>query len=270
MERWIEEGRVSIDGRAAQLGDRIESHQVLRVDGHPLPRIARQPVKSRVLVYHKPEGELTTRSDPDGRATVFEHLPLLRHARWIAIGRLDMNTSGLLLFTTDGELAHRLMHPTQAIEREYAVRVLGEVSDAALQQLRDGVALDDGVARFETIQEAGGSGVNHWYHVTIKEGRYREVRRLWLAVGVRVSRLIRVRFGDFALPKLLREGRWRELDGDELKVIYAMAGMTPPSAPVAHKGRGPRGIERKGRPAGKRAAKLDARGAGRKPRVRAP
>lgn len=269
MERWIEEGRVSIDGRAAQLGDRIEASQVLRVDGHPLPRIARQPVKSRVLVYHKPEGELTTRSDPDGRATVFEHLPLLRHARWIAIGRLDMNTSGLLLFTTDGELAHRLMHPTQAIEREYAVRVLGEVGDAVLQQLRDGVSLEDGVARFESIQEAGGGGVNHWYRVTIKEGRYREVRRLWSAVDVRVSRLIRVRFGDFALPKPLREGRWRELDGDELKVVYAMAGMTPPSTPIARKGRGPRGIERKGRPAGKSAAKLKARVAGRKPRGRA-
>lgn len=224
MERWIEQGRITIDGRPAQLGDRVRPGQRLCIDGRPIPTPALAP-KQRVLMYHKPEGEVTTRRDPENRKTVFDNLPPIRHGRWIAIGRLDLNSSGLLLFATDGELANRLMHPSAEIEREYAVRVLGDVPPDAAVRLTSGVMLEDGPARFESVVDAGGTGANHWYHVVIREGRNREVRRMWEAVGVTVSRLIRVRYGPIALPRLLRPGHSRYLERDELGALYAAAGL---------------------------------------------
>ena len=232
IERWIEEGRITIDGQPATLGARVTPHQMLRVDGRIVPAHAIQP-KPRILIYHKPEGEVCTRSDPQGRPTVFDKLPVLRGARWIAVGRLDYNTSGLLLFTTDGELANRLMHPSREIEREYAVRVLGKVSEEMLARLKQGVMLEDGPAHFDTIVDAGGSGANHWYHVTLKEGRNREVRRMWDAIGVQVSRLIRIRFGSIQLPPRFHAGRTMELDDDAAAALYEQVELKPPSPPKA-------------------------------------
>lgn len=232
IERWIEEGRITIDGQPATLGARVTPHQMLRVDGRIVPAHAIQP-KPRILIYHKPEGEVCTRSDPQGRPTVFDKLPVLRGARWIAVGRLDYNTSGLLLFTTDGELANRLMHPSREIEREYAVRVLGKVSDEMLARLKEGVMLEDGPAHFDAIKDAGGAGANHWYHVTLKEGRNREVRRLWDAIGVQVSRLMRIRFGSIQLPPHFHAGRTMELDDDAAAALYEQVELKPPSPPRA-------------------------------------
>jgi 23S rRNA pseudouridine2605 synthase len=237
LEHWIADGRVTVDGRVARLGDRVLAGQDIRVDGQPLAAGARHAVKRRIIAYHKPDGELTTTKDPQGRPTVFDHLPVLRNARWIAIGRLDFNTQGLLLFTTDGELANKLMHPSSGIEREYAVRVLGQVEPDMIRRLHEGVPLDDGPAHFDTIVDAGGEGANHWYHVTLKEGRHREVRRLWEAVGVTVSRLIRVRFGPVALPRQLRAGRWMDLDADVATQLLASVGMKP-APPRARKPKG--------------------------------
>jgi len=228
IERWITEGRITIDGEPATLGARVTVGQILRVDGRTVPAHAFQ-TQPRILLYHKPEGEVCTRSDPQGRPTVFDKLPTLRGARWIAVGRLDYNTSGLLLFTTDGELANRLMHPSQEIEREYAVRILGKTSDAMLTRLKEGVMLDDGPARFESIVDAGGTGANHWYHVTLKEGRNREVRRLWEAVGAKVSRLMRVRYGPVALPPYFHSGRSSALDESLTAALYEQVGLKPPS-----------------------------------------
>lgn len=228
IERWIEEGRISIDGHPAALGARVTPDQALRVDGRIVPAHAFQ-TKPRILLYHKPEGEVCTRSDPQGRPTVFDKLPSLRGARWIAVGRLDFNTSGLLLFTTDGELANRLMHPSREIEREYAVRVLGKISDDMLARLKQGVMLEDGPARFDSIVDAGGTGANHWYHVTLKEGRNREVRRLWDAVGVQVSRLMRIRFGSIQLPPHFHAGRSMELDDDATAALYEQVGLKSPT-----------------------------------------
>lgn len=236
MERWIAEGRVTIDGRPATLGDRVGPQQSICVDGHEL-RAANLKPKMRLLMYHKPEGEVCTRADPEGRATVFDRLPPLRHGRWISIGRLDLNSSGLLLLTTDGELANRLMHPRHEIEREYAVRVLGKVDAAMLDKLRQGVRLEDGPGHFESVADAGGSGANHWYHVVIKEGRNREVRRLWEAVGAKVSRLIRVRYGPVKLPRLLRPGRAQELEREMLAQLYDAAALPPPTQERKQKAR---------------------------------
>lgn len=232
LERWIEEGRITVDGAAAKLGDRVVPGQDVRVDGQPLAAGAQHVQKRRIILYHKPEGQICTTSDPEGRPTVFDHLPVLRHARWIVVGRLDFNTQGLLIFTTDGELAKRLMHPSSEIEREYAVRVLGEVSREMLQRLHAGVELDDGPARFDSIVDAGGEGANHWYHVTLKEGRNREVRRLWEAVGGKVSRLIRVRFGPVSLPRMLRPGRWADLDAETAAALLESVGLKPEPARV--------------------------------------
>lgn len=243
MERWISEGRVSIDGKLAKLADRVDpERQIIRVDGHPIPAVAAKGVKRRVLLYHKPEGEVTTRSDPQGRPTIFDHLPVLRHARWITVGRLDINSSGLLLLTTDGELANRLMHPRQNIAREYAVRVLGEVTPEQRQRLTQGIELDDGPARFESIEDAGGTGANRWYHVTLREGRKREVRRLFEAINATVSRLTRIRYGPLPLPRSLRRGQWREASKDEMALLLQAAGLTeaveaPPAKPAT--GRAP-------------------------------
>lgn len=227
IEAKIAAGRVSIDGKLATLGDRIENDKSLkiRIDGH-LVSIAESATEvCRVLAYYKPEGELCTRSDPEERPTVFDRLPRLRGSRWIAVGRLDVNTCGLMLFTTDGELANRLMHPSREVEREYAVRVFGQVDDDKIRQLSKGVQLEDGPAAFKTLRFAGGEGVNQWYNVTLTEGRNREVRRLWEAVGVQVSRLMRVRYGDITLPKGLPRGGWMEMDLAAVNYLRSLVGM---------------------------------------------
>jgi 23S rRNA pseudouridine2605 synthase len=212
MERWIEQGRISIDGKLATLGDRVEETAQIRVDGQLLTRQVEKPV-CRVLMYNKPEGELCTRTDPEGRSTVFDRLPAIRMGRWIAVGRLDINTSGLLLFTNDGELANRLMHPRCSVEREYAVRVFGEVTAKSIRILKEGVELEDGLAKFTTIKPRPNDdeSVNQWFNVTLSEGRNREVRRLWETQQCQVSRLIRVRYGPIELQKRLPQGAWVEL-----------------------------------------------------------
>ncbi|MFO6422930.1 23S rRNA pseudouridine(2605) synthase RluB [Motilimonas sp. KMU-193] len=227
MEELIAEGKVSVDGKIAKLGDRAEADQVLRVEGRIIATKAEEDVVCRVLMYHKPEGELCTRFDSEGRATVFDRLPRVLGSRWIAIGRLDINTAGLLLFTTDGELANRMMHPSHEIEREYAVRVFGEVDDEMLRRLKDGVKLEDGMAAFSKIKKSGGEGINEWFNVTLSEGRNREVRRLWESQGVQVSRLIRVRYGQLNLPKGLPKGGWNELPLKEVNLLRTAVGLTP-------------------------------------------
>src|SRR5680860_952911 len=222
IESWIAAGQVKVNGHVAQLGDQAGDGDRVRVRGKPV-RLSRH-VRPRVIAYHKPQGELTTRKDPEGRPTVFARLPYLHAGRWIAVGRLDASTSGLLLFTTDGALANRLMHPSCGLEREYAARVRGEISAEVLARLQQGVMLDDGLARFETILDAGGGGANRWYHVMLREGRNREVRRLWDSQNVTVSRLIRIRYGSLTLGRWLRPGRWRELEADELGTLYGQAG----------------------------------------------
>ena len=226
IEGWIVAGRLSVNDQVARLGARITHADRVALDGRPLRLERAAPEQRRVILYHKPEGELTTRRDPEGRPTVFEALPRLRRGRWINIGRLDFNTSGLLLFTNDGELANRLMHPSHEIEREYAVRVLGKVSNEQLSALTRGVQLEDGPAKFDVIRDAGGEGANHWYHVTLREGRKREVRRLWEAVGATVSRLIRVRYGSIALPRQLPRGGWRQATDAELQALLELSGVT--------------------------------------------
>ena len=227
IETIIEAGRVSVDGKIATLGDRVEIVPGLkiRIDGHLISVKESAEQICRVLAYYKPEGELCTRNDPEGRPTVFDRLPKLRGARWIAVGRLDVNTCGLLLFTTDGELANRLMHPSREVEREYAVRVFGEVDDDKIRQLSKGVQLEDGPASFKTIKFAGGEGINQWYNVTLTEGRNREVRRLWEAVGVQVSRLMRVRYGDIQLPKGLPRGGWIEMELPAVNYLRTLVSM---------------------------------------------
>jgi len=228
VEAMIQAGRVSVDGKISTLGDRVEvtGGTKIRLDGHVLSVMESQDTVCRVLAYYKPEGELCTRSDPEGRPTVFDRLPKMRGSRWIAVGRLDVNTSGLLLFTTDGELANRLMHPSREVEREYAVRVFGQVDDEKIKQLSRGVQLEDGPAAFRSIKFQGGEGLNQWYNVTLTEGRNREVRRLWEAVGVQVSRLIRVRYGDLNLPKGLPRGGYKELDLPDINYLRTLVDMT--------------------------------------------
>jgi 23S rRNA pseudouridine2605 synthase len=189
-------------------------------------------VLRRVLIYNKPEGEVTTRRDPEGRPTVFDRLPRLPDHRWIAIGRLDINTTGLVLFTTDGELANRLMHPSRQVDREYAVRVFGEVDEAMIKRLSEGVLLEDGTARFTDISMAGGKGINQWFHVTLMEGRNREVRRLWESQGVRVSRLKRVRYGSVFLPSRLTMGKWEELDQKTVDALSRSVDLPPVDIPA--------------------------------------
>lgn len=216
IESMIQEGRIAVNGTKATLGDRMTYHDKVSVDGREIKLVKTQLQNSRVLLYHKPEGEMCTRNDPEGRPTIFESLPLIRNSRWICVGRLDFNTSGLLLITNDGDLANRLMHPSSEIEREYAVRIRGEVPAEALYQLTRGVKLEDGMARFDSITEEGGHNSNHWYHVIVKEGRNRLVRRLWEALGFTVSRLIRIRFGNIFLPAGLRRGKHMELTSEEI------------------------------------------------------
>lgn len=220
MEDLILEGRVSVNGHVAKLGDRVSETDQLRVDGRPVKFNSAEESRRRVILYYKPEGEVCTRTDPEGRPTVFDRLPKLKNERWVAIGRLDINSQGLLLFTTDGDFANCLMHPSSEVEREYAVRVHGEVTDEMLENLITGVQLLDGMAKFDEVVDAGGEGTNHWYHVILREGRKREVRRMWESQGVQVSRLIRVRYGSVLLPRNLKVGRWIEL---EKEVIDEMA-----------------------------------------------
>lgn len=220
METWIEAGRVSVNGKIAGIGTRVMPADRLMVDGRPV-RIESAEAAVRVLLYHKPEGEIVTRDDPQGRETVFTRLPRLRGSRWLSIGRLDVSTSGLLLFTTSGDLANTMMHPRFAVEREYAARVFGKLSDEQGKQLLDGVTLEDGVARCESLIDEGGEGSNHWYRLIMTEGRNRVVRRLFEAVGFSVSRLIRVRFGPMQLPPRLKRGQIEELAPAEVKQLTA-------------------------------------------------
>lgn len=214
IEDWIRAGRVCVNGRVAQLGDRACATDGITLDGKTLA--LQGATQHQLLLYHKPAGEVTTRSDPEGRPTVFDRLPVPRAGRWIVVGRLDTNTTGLLLFTTDGELAHRLMHPSAEIEREYLVRVHGLPDEGVLARLRAGVPLDGVPARFLRIERGGSSGSHSWFRVVLCEGRNREVRRLWEAVGFEVSRLSRLRFGRVALPESLRPGQWQNLDMDAI------------------------------------------------------
>ncbi|HET6724515.1 MAG TPA: pseudouridine synthase [Gammaproteobacteria bacterium] len=238
IEGWISEGRVTVNGQRAQLGDKATPADRISVDGRRVRFKAEAP-PPRTIVYHKPEGEITTRNDPENRPTVFENLPRLRGARWITVGRLDVNTSGLLLFTTDGALAHRLMHPSTELTRRYAVRVLGEVENAVLAKLRSGVQLEDGLAQAANVEPAGGSGANRWYHLTLREGRNREVRRMWESQGLTVSRLIRIGYGPIELGRNLPRGKWRELTPGEIGTLYDSAGL-PTSPASASDSRPPR------------------------------
>ncbi|MBC8943756.1 MULTISPECIES: 23S rRNA pseudouridine(2605) synthase RluB [Xenorhabdus] len=279
IEGYIQQGRISVDGKIATLGDRIEvkPSTKIRFDGRILNIKEPQKTVCRVLAYYKPEGELCTRHDPEGRPTVFDRLPKMQDARWIAVGRLDINTCGLLLFTTDGELANRLMHPSREVEREYAVRVFGEVDDAKLRQLKQGVQLEDGPASFKTISFKGGEGINQWYNVTLTEGRNREVRRLWEAVGVQVSRLIRVRYGDINLPKGLPRGGWAELGLEQTNYLRELVGLNEETVSKVAVEREQRRIKANqirravrrhaqvtSRPAGKRPASSSRQNTGRK------
>jgi 23S rRNA pseudouridine2605 synthase len=237
MERVIAQGRVLVNGLRATLGDRVEFSDRIEVDKKRIKLTANEEKNVKVLLYNKPEGEICTRSDPEGRPTVFDHLPQLNGERWIAVGRLDFNTSGLLLFTTDGELANSLMHPSSKIDREYLVRIQGKVDDDMKARLVEGIALEDGTARFTDIVDGAGSGQNHWFYCVVMEGRNREVRRLWESQGVKVSRLKRVRFGNIFIPSHVRVGQWTDLNVKEIKDLCVtakveMTGNTQPLTPA--------------------------------------
>jgi 23S rRNA pseudouridine2605 synthase len=226
MEEWIAAGRVTVNGARAHLGQRVTHQDRVRVDDRPVGSVA-QDAAPRVLLYNKPAGEIVSAADPEGRPTVFDRLPRVKGGRWIAVGRLDFTSSGLLVLTTSGELAAQLMHPRSGLEREYAVRVDGTLPAEALRALTQGVLLEDGPARFDAIADAGGEGRNHWYRVVLREGRNREVRRMLEAVNHRVSRLIRVRFGPLALPPGLKRGWFRELRPGEVEALIARAAGGP-------------------------------------------
>ncbi|SFS83845.1 S4 domain-containing protein [Succinivibrio dextrinosolvens] len=228
LEQMIDEGRVTVDGKIASIGDRFEANEItVKIDNKVVLSPSSNKVECRVLMYHKPEGELTTLSDPENRPTVFDHIPQPPSGRWIYIGRLDINTSGLLLFTTDGELANALMHPKYEVERVYAARIYGEVSEKQISDLLQGVTLEDGVARFSKIMYQGGEGRNSWYHVTLKEGRKREVRRLWEAVGLKVSRLIRIKYAGISLDPNIKTGQFRELTLSEINKLRKTVHLEP-------------------------------------------
>ena len=231
VDRWVAEGRVRINGRVAAAGTRLRAGDLVRIDGRKVHLPA--AVTCRLLLYHKPAGEVTSRRDPEGRPTVFERLPRLRSERWVAVGRLDFNTSGVMLFATYGELAHRLMHPRYGLDREYAVRVLGRVDTRMLRDLERGVELDDGPARFLGVEEEGGEGANRWYRVVLGEGRNREVHRLWESQGVRVSRLIRTRFGPVRLPSRLPAGAFMDVPERERATLFETVELDDPGPPAA-------------------------------------
>lgn len=224
MEAWIRAGRVTVNGAKAQLGARVGPGDTVRVDGRPL-RFPEQESLPRVLLYHKPEGEIVSRDDPQGRPSVFDKLPPLRGAKWLAVGRLDFNTGGLLLVTTSGDLANRMMHPKYELAREYAVRVRGRISDDQIARLRHGVRLNDGVARCDSVEFQGGEGANRWYRVVVREGRNRIVRRMFEALGLTLSRLMRIRFGPVSLPPRLKRGQHVELPPRETRQLLASLGL---------------------------------------------
>ncbi len=256
MEQLILEGRISVNGEPAHVGQRIQYGDVIKVNGKPV-RVRMTPPPPRVLAYHKPAGEVVSHDDPQNRPTVFRRLPRLYQGKWQSVGRLDLNTEGLLLLTDSGELANRLMHPRFGLQREYAVRVLGALSNDEKQRLLDGVRLDDGMAQFASIEDGGGEGANCWYRVTIGEGRNREVRRMFEAVGHAVSRLIRIRYGAMMLPRGLKRGVWLELDQRDIERLTSAAGM-----PAAAE-RAPRPTGRPGPLRGKAAPKPAAKSGGR-------
>lgn len=227
MEEVIAAGRVSVNGQVAQVGERIEPGDELRIDGRKVQFQIEDEIRRRVLIYYKPEGEICSRNDPENRPTVFEQLPQIQGDRWVMVGRLDINSTGLLLFTNDGELANRLMHPSNEIEREYAVRVMGEVTPQLKNNMLKGVMLDDGPAKFESFTEIGGDGINRWFQVVVKEGRNREVRRIFESQGLKVSRLLRTRYGTVILPRELRTGRWMELDKNDIDNLTKSVELKP-------------------------------------------
>ncbi|XVO86321.1 23S rRNA pseudouridine(2605) synthase RluB [Pseudomonas palleroniana] len=232
VEAWITQKRIKVNGVEATLGQRVDLHDAITIDGKVIKREEAAESVRRVIMYNKPDGEICTRDDPEGRPTVFDKMPKPKEGRWINIGRLDINTTGLLMFTTDGELANRLMHPSYEMDREYAVRVRGEVDDEMIERLKAGVVLEDGPAKFTDIKQApGGEGFNHWYHCVVMEGRNREVRRLWESQGLVVSRLKRVRFGPVFLNSDLPMGRWREMSQYEVDILSAEVGLTPVAMP---------------------------------------
>jgi len=225
IESWIREGKIQINKMPAKIGDHISETDRVYVNGRQVKLDGLQDVERRVIMYYKNEGEICSRNDPEHKDSVFDHLPKLQSGRWISIGRLDLNTCGLLLFSTDGELANRLMHPSFEIEREYASRVLGEVPQEALDNMLAGVDCEGDVLKFDSIVDAGGTGANHWYHVILHQGRYREVRRLWESQEIKVSRLKRVRYGTISLPRSLRQGKWEELTLSQINTLLDITGM---------------------------------------------
>lgn len=271
-EAMIQAGRVKVNGLPAGIGDRVVSDDKIHVDDKLL-RLSQNADPVRIVVYNKPEGEICTRSDPENRPTVFRRLPSIKNGRWITVGRLDINTTGLLLFTTDGELANRLMHPSSGIDREYVVRIRGEVEDGVLTRLREGVLLDDGMARFSDIKAARSTAGHSWYHVTIMEGRNREVRRLWESQDLMVSRLKRARFGPLFLPSRLKLGQWEYLGPTDAKILYELVGLPCPEiylprsqqseavkkAPGGYRGRA-KETRRSGRPTRARSGGSRSRG----------
>ena len=272
MEQLILEGRISVNNEPAHIGQRIQYGDQVKVNGKPI-RVRIEPPPARVIAYHKPAGEIVSHDDPQNRPSVFRKLPRLQHGKWQSVGRLDLNTEGLLLLTSSGELANRLMHPRFGLEREYAVRVLGALSKEEKQKLLDGVMLDDGPAQFGSIEDGGGEGSNCWYRVTITEGRNREVRRMMEAVGHAVSRLIRIRYGAMVLPHGLRRGAWIELPEADIRALMKAAGaeLSDRTKAPAPRGRGrPDRAGQGGGPGGRRGPakpvrKTDGSGGGGQP-----
>jgi len=230
IERWIADGRLSIDNKIATLGDRVSGDEKIKLDGKLLSMKTLQAQSTRVIVYHKGMGTICSRSDPEFDRTVFDDFPKIKSGRWVLVGRLDVNTTGLLLATTDGELANRLMHPRYEIKREYAVRIYGEVTSQMIDSLLKGVELEDGMARFDSVTPQGGDGRNLWFTVELHEGRNREVRRLWESQGVQVNRLVRNSFGPVRMPRRLKQGQYEELDEKQVKSLYAAVNMKPPGS----------------------------------------
>ncbi len=225
MERWIEAGDVIVNGEVATIGQRVGEADDISVRGQNVNRAPSSP--TRMLLANKREGVIVTRKDPEGRRSIFDELPSRSHGRWLTVGRLDLNTSGLMLLTDNGELANRLMHPSSGLDREYAVRIDGQLSEEEREQLLTGVMVEDRAERFSDLQYYNGSGTNHWYHVVLMEGRNREIRRLFGHFGYRVSRLKRVRFGPVVLPSWLKRGRWTELEPTDIQALQSLVGMTP-------------------------------------------